>query len=276
MPELPEVEAVVVALRSLVRGTTICRCRVIHTIAVRPSSGRGGSAAAKRLAARLAGQTIQDVERLGKYLLLRLERGFVVMHFRLDGQLVWFPDGTIAGHIDVAIETNRGTLGFVDPRHFGRVLWLEQIADSRGVAELGVDPLSKEFTPTRLLELLSSSKRPLKEFLLAQNKIAGIGNIYSSESLWLARLNPRKRAYRVNAVEGRRLHKAIVEILGRALECCLNPPPDFRNPDWWFQGLDAILQVYGREGLACRRCKEKIRRIEQGGRSTYACLRCQK
>ncbi len=276
MPELPEVEAVAVTLRPLVRGKTIRRCRVIHPTAVRPSSGRGEEMAAQEIATRLRGQKILDVDRLGKYLLLRLDRGFLAMHFRLDGQLVWFRDGIISGHIDVAIETNHGTLGFVDPRHFGRVQWLERISDSSGMGNLGVDPLSKNFTPARLFELLSSSKRPLKEFLLSQNKIAGIGNIYSSESLWRARLDPHRRAHRVSVSEARRLHKAIVDVLRRALECCLDPAPDFRNPDWWFQGLEAILRVYGREGLACRRCKAKIRRIEQGGRSTYACLSCQK
>jgi formamidopyrimidine-DNA glycosylase len=276
MPELPEVEAVAVTLRTLVRGKTIRRCRIIHTVAVRPSSGRGEEMAAREIAKRLRGQKILDVDRLGKYLLLRLGRGFVVMHFRLDGQLVWFRDGKIAGHIDVAIETNRGTLGFVDPRHFGRVQWLERIADAPGIEKLGVDPLSKDFTPERVVELLSSSKRPLKEFLLAQDKIAGIGNIYSSESLWRARLDPRKRAHRVTAAGARRLHKAIVAVLRRALECCLDPAPDFRDPNWWFQGLEEMLQVYDREGLPCRRCKAKVRRIEQGGRSTYACLNCQK
>jgi formamidopyrimidine-DNA glycosylase len=74
----------------------------------------------------------------------------------------------------------------------------------------------------------------------------------------------------------RRLHKAIVSVLARALECCLHPAPDFRDPEWWFQGLERILRVYGREGESCRRCGKLIQRIEQGGRSTYCCLHCQK
>jgi len=276
MPELPEVEAVAVTLRPLVRGKTIRRCRIIHSIAVRPPAGYGEKRAARQIESQLKGRKILEVERLGKYLLLRFERGFVALHFRLDGQLVWFADSKLSGHIDVAFHMDRGTLGFVDRRHFGRVQWLERIADSKGIDQLGVDPLSKEFTVGCLENLLSSSKRPLKEFLLEQDKIAGIGNIYSSESLWRARLDPRRRAYRVTPAEARRLHKAIVDVLRRALECCLDPAPDFRNPDWWFQGLENILRAYDREGLRCRRCKGRIRRIEQGGRSTYACLKCQK
>jgi formamidopyrimidine-DNA glycosylase len=276
MPELPEVEAVAVALRPLVRGTTILRCRVIHPIAVRPTTGRGAKAAARRIVGQLRGRTILNVERRGKYLLLPLDRGIVVMHFRLDGQLVWFDSARIRGHVDVALQTDRGTLGFLDRRHFGRVYWYRGIEDATGVNQLGVDPLAKEFTAACLAGLLSSSRRPLKEFLLDQTRIAGIGNIYSSEALWRARLDPRKPANRVSQRETSRLHNAIVDVLRRALECCLHPAPDFRNPDWWFQGLEAILRVYDREGLACRRCAAKVRRIEQSGRSTYACLRCQR
>jgi formamidopyrimidine-DNA glycosylase len=141
---------------------------------------------------------------------------------------------------------------------------------------LGIDALSRDFTPRRFAELLSRSKRPLKEFLLDQTRVAGIGNIYSCESLWHARLDPRRRANTLKPQEARRLHKAIVSVLARALECCLHPAPDFRNPEWWFEGLEQILRAYGREGQPCRRCGEPIRRIEQGGRSTYCCGRCQK
>jgi formamidopyrimidine-DNA glycosylase len=116
----------------------------------------------------------------------------------------------------------------------------------------------------------------LKEFLLDQARVAGIGNIYSSESLWHARLNPRRRASSLKLEEAVRLHKAIVSVLSRALECCLHPAPDFRDPKWWFQGLERILRVYDREGKPCRRCGHLVQRIAQGGRSTYCCGHCQK
>jgi formamidopyrimidine-DNA glycosylase len=108
-----------------------------------------------------------------------------------------------------------------------------------------------------------------------QTRIAGIGNVYASEALWLARLSPRHRSDRLTPPEIRRLHKAVVSVLARALECCLDPPPDFRNPKWWFPDLSGILRVYGREDRPCARCKSLIRRIEQGGRSTYFCAQCQ-
>ncbi|HEX2710749.1 MAG TPA: DNA-formamidopyrimidine glycosylase [Candidatus Acidoferrales bacterium] len=269
MPELPEVEAIARTLRPLVRGQVIARCRVRHPIAVRPQ----GAAALRR---GVEGQRIMAIERRGKYLLLRLGRGSLVLHFRLDGQLVWFPQRRTAGHIDVALELGNGTLGFVDRRHFGRVHWLARPEDSPGIRRLGVDPLSTEFTPQRLAAVLKRARRPVKLLLMDQARIAGLGNIYSNEALWRARVSPRRRANRLASDEVGRLHKGVVSVLRRALECCLDPAPDFRDAAWWFQGLEEILHVYDREGKACRRCSSRIRRIEQGGRSSYFCPGCQR
>jgi len=179
-------------------------------------------------------------------------------------------------HVDVAFELDNGVLGFADRRHFGRVHIWASADECPGLAILGVDALSRDFTCSRLIDLLAASKRPLKDFLLDQSRVAGIGNIYSCESLWRARLDPCRRAHTLQPQEARRLHKAIVSVLARALECCLHPAPDFRNPEWWFAGLEKILRAYGREGEPCRRCGEPIQRIVQGGRSTYCCGRCQK
>lgn len=276
MPELPEVEAVVKSLRPLVRGRIIRRCRVIHTIAVRPGSGRGAKKAAESLERATRGEKVREVNRRGKYLVLLLNRGAIVMHFRLDGHLLWFDSRKISGHVDVALEFARGTMGFADRRHFGRVKWVESAEEIRGIRTLGLEPFSKDFSAKALAEKLRASRLPLKLFLLDQTKIAGLGNIYSSEAMWLARLDPRRRARRISPSEARRLHKAIVRVLRRALECCLHPAPDFRDANWWFQGLEQILNVYGRKGKTCHRCRQPIRRIEQGGRSPYYCARCQK
>jgi formamidopyrimidine-DNA glycosylase len=276
MPELPEVEAVVRSVRPLVERRKILRCRVIHSIAVRPGSGHSAKKAAELLERKARGAKIRSVDRRGKYLLLILDRGAIVMHFRLDGYLVWFDSHKISGHVDVALQFPHGTLGFADRRHFGRVNWAELPDEMRGIRALGMEPLSKEFTASALAGKLRASRLPLKLFLLDQSKIAGLGNIYSSEAMWLARLNPRRRARGISASEARRLHKAIVRVLRRALECCLHPAPDFRDANWWFQGLERILNVYGREGKNCRRCGQPIRRLEQGGRSTYLCTHCQK
>ena len=279
MPEVPEVEAVVRKLRPLVQRRRIRCVHVFHPIATKPQ-------AASQVARLAQGQRIRAVDRKGKYVLLALDRGQVTMHFKLDGQLLWFAnakellqranqreDGV---HVDVALELDKGVLGFADRRHFGRVHLWESAEDCPGLRVLGIDALSRDFTSSRLAQLLATSKRPLKDFLLDQSRVAGIGNIYSCESLWHARLDPRRRANTLKPKEARRLHKAIVSVLARALECCLHPAPDFRNPEWWFQGLEKILRAYGREGEPCHRCGEPIQRIAQGGRSTYCCGRCQR
>lgn len=279
MPELPEVEAVVRTLRPLVRGRRIRCVHIFHPIAVKPQ-------APSRLVELATGQRIPDVVRKGKYVILVLDRGILTLHFRLDGQLVWFANAAelqkranvaeSGVHVDVAFEFGKGVLGFADRRHFGRVHAWESANDSPGVASLGVDALSRDFTVAEFRRRLAASVRPLKDFLLDQTKVAGLGNIYSCEALWHARLNPRRRAKSLRPQEARRLHKAIVSVLRRALECCLHPAPDFRDSHWWFQGLEKILRAYGREGKPCRRCGALIQRIEQSGRSTFCCLRCQK
>ncbi len=279
MPELPEVEAVAQTLRPLVEGRRIRCVHVLHAIATKPQNP-------PQVARLSEGQQIQSVQRKGKYLWLKLPRGIVTLHFKLDGQLLWFSNAKkmleVANqkesgvHVDVAFELNDGVLGFADGRHFGRVLVYESTEACPALARLGVDAISPNFTPALFIEMLAGSRRPLKEFLLDQSHVAGIGNIYSCESLWHAKLDPRRRANSVKAAEARRLHKAIVSVLARALECCLHPPPDFRDANWWFQGLEKILRAYDREGKPCRRCGNEIKRIAQGGRSTYFCAHCQK
>jgi formamidopyrimidine-DNA glycosylase len=279
MPELPEVEAVAQTLRPLVEHRRIRCVHVLHPIATKPQPP-------SQLARIAEGQRIESVQRKGKYLWLQLKNAIITFHFKLDGQLLWFsnakkmfevanqkPSGV---HIDVAFELDKGVLAFVDDRHFGRVLVWDSAEANPALAQLGVDTISPEFNAKRFVQLLAASKRPLKEFLLDQTHVAGIGNVYSCESLWHARLNPLRPANSVKPEESRRLHKAIVSVLARALECCLHPPPDFCDATWWFQGLEKILRVYDREGTPCRRCGHEIKRIARGGRSTYFCAHCQK
>jgi formamidopyrimidine-DNA glycosylase len=279
MPELPEVEAIAVTLRPFVARRKILAVHVFHPIATQPQSPAQVSRSAHN-------RKIDSVARRGKYLFLALDRGFIEMHFRFDGHLIWFtnakqlldranqkPGGT---HVDVALELDKGVLAFADGRHLGRVHFWEAIVACPGAAKLGVDAMSKKFTQAAFLDLLKKSRRPLKEFLLDQSRIAGVGNIYSAEALWHARLDPRRRTDSLTRTEGRRLHKGIVSVLRRALECCLHPAPDFRDPDWCFQGIDAILRVYDREGEPCCRDGHPIQRLAQGGRSTYFCAYCQK
>ncbi len=278
MPELPEVEAVAQTLRPLVRGRKIRCIHLFHAILIQPQT-------VVQFTRMVQGARIEEVFRRGKYLFLKFDRGLMEIHFRFDGQLLWFSnarqllkrangkaDGT---HVDLAFELNSGILGVVDPRHLARVHAWPSESECRPLKTLGTDALSNEFTQPALRLALSKSKRPLKKFLLDQTRFAGIGNIYACESLWHARLDPRRRADSLTPAETEKLYKAIVSVLHRALECCLDPAPEFHDPHWWFQGLERVLRVYQREGSPCRRCGEPILRVKQDGRSTYCCLQCQ-
>jgi formamidopyrimidine-DNA glycosylase len=174
------------ALRPLVEGAKILRCSVMHPIVGHRNSRESRKPGAARLENNLPGMQIHGVERRGKYLILALAHGAVVLHFRLDEHLIWFDSRETSSHVDVAFETDGGTLGFVDPRHLGRVqfvTWLEEIP---GIGGLGVDALSRGFLVAHFAQLLATSRKPLKDFLMDQRQIAGIGNIYSSEARWRA------------------------------------------------------------------------------------------
>src|SRR5271168_4198863 len=172
MPELPEVEAVARTLRALVERQKIRCVHVLHAIATKPQNP-------SLLARSAEGQRIQSVQRKGKYLWLQLERGIVTLHFKLDGQLLWFSNAKkmldVANiqesgvHVDVAFELDKGVLGFADGRHFGRVLAYESEESCPALARLGADAISRDFTAAHFAKLLAGSRRPLKEFLLDQS-----------------------------------------------------------------------------------------------------------
>lgn len=160
MPELPEVEAVVRTLRPLVQGRRIRCVHVFHPIATKPQ-------AASSVASFALARRIRNVERRGKYVLLDLDRGLVTMHFRLDGQLLWFSNSKEllaranqsenGVHVDLAFELDKGVLGFADGRHFWRVHAWESAEECPGLGALGIDALSREFTFTEFAKLLAAS-----------------------------------------------------------------------------------------------------------------------
>jgi len=281
MPELPEVEAIAVSLRPHVTKRKIRSVEVFHPIAVLPQS-------AAHVSKLLTGRRIESVQRKGKYLFLVLNnRAAIEMHFRFDGHLICFANAKDVNaranqktddgvHVDVAIELDKGVLAFADGRHLGRVHAWKSLEDCPPYNELGIDAMSPEFTAKTFAGLVSKSRRPLKEFLLDQSRIACVGNIYSCEALWHARISPFRLATSLKPNEARNLHKAIISVLRRALQLCLHPAPDFTDANWWFQGIEGILRVYQREGEPCKRDGHPIQRTTKGNRSTYFCAHCQK
>lgn len=284
MPELPEVESIAISLRPLVARRKIRSVEILHPIATLPQTPT-------HVAKLLTNRRITSVQRKGKYLFLLLDnKAAIEIHFRFDGHLILFPnakdlaarankkssDKNNVVHVDIALELDKSVIAFADGRHLGRVHAWESLESCPPYNALGVDAFSPEFTAKSFTQLLKQSRRPLKEFLLDQSRIAGVGNIYSCEALWHAKLSPFRLANSLRPNESRNLHKAIVSVLRRALECCLNPPPNFSDAGWWFQGIEDILRVYQREGEPCRRDGHPIQRTTKGNRSTYFCAHCQK
>lgn len=255
MPELPEVETTVRALRPRVEGRTLLAVRALDP-ALAPLSE-----------ALPLPQEVQGLERRGKYILFRLESGLLVLHLRMSGRLLWQEKGPPPPHTRLVLEFPQGELLFVDVRRLGTVEVASEFA-----AELGPDALGDlSFLPTAL----AKSRAPIKIWLLDQRNIAGIGNIYAAEILFRAGIDPRRPARSLRPQEVERLKTAIQEVLKEAIAALGTTLADraYRTPEG--EAGDYDPWVYGREGLPCKVCGTPIERIELGGRGTYFCPRCQ-
>jgi formamidopyrimidine-DNA glycosylase len=293
VPELPEVETIVRRLARRLPGRTIVRADVR-----RPNVVRGSP---RRLEKALEGATIASVTRRGKFLVFRLADGRVWWsHLRMTGQ--WRVErpgrggarrsgrGRVARerpaveddpYARAVFDLDDGSrLTFVDVRTLGEMEVLSARGWARREAAMGIEPLEPSFTPEVLAGLLDRSRRQVKEFLLDQSKVAGIGNIYASEALWRARISPRRRARNVGAVRADALHRAIVDVLTEAIRkagtTLGESTQDYVDTDGVPGGFAEFLAVYDREGEPCRRCGTAIKRIVQGQRSTYYCPSCQR
>ncbi len=261
MPELPDVEAVVRMLRRRVVGGRIERVRILDHAVVR-------SPTASAFVRRLRGRVIQRVYRRGKYLLLSLGRGTTVVgHLRMTGDLIVVPrDSPIQRHTRLVIGLDGKDIRFVDPRRFGHVdlVATHALSSFEGLRDLGVEPLSSAFTQELLQDFVRARRGSLKAFLLRQNLVAGVGNIYADEILFQARLRPDRRTGSLRASEVRRLHQAIRSALRRGIEASSG-----------HGGVAGdLVDVRVRDGT-CPRGHRGLRTVSVGGRTSYFCPRCQ-
>jgi formamidopyrimidine-DNA glycosylase len=281
MPELPEVETVARDLRGLILGTGIvdARCDWPRTLRTHPPDA---------FAAALRGRTIEGIGRRAKELLVELSGGLIMtIHLKMTGQLFVTPsDAPADGHVHLVLDLADGRqLRFRDIRKFGRVgLYRrdeatgEALVEGSGAAVFGghgPEPLGDGLTVSRFRELLRARHGRLKPLLMDQTFLAGIGNIYADEALWRARLHPLRGAASLRPDEERRLHAAIREILGEAVERRGSSVDDYTAP-----GGDGTmqerLQVYQRTGAPGPRGPRPIRRIVVSGRATHFCSWCQR
>jgi len=276
MPELPEVETVRRTVEPLVVGR-----RVLAVATSGKALRLGRPVDTRGLRRTLTGRVIRAVERRGKYLLLSTDGdGMVVVHLGMTGHLTVAQRGAPARphtHVTIALEGGR-ELRFVDARRFGFVAPVARarLARMPELAVLGIEPLSPELTDDALAALARGVRTSTKAFLLDQGRIAGIGNIYACEALWLARISPRMQAGRMSRGDVARLRAAIVAVLELGLSNRGTTFSDFVDADGREGENVDYLQVYLREGEPClNKCSNKIRRITQNGRSTFFCPACQ-
>lgn len=270
MPELPEVEVTRRGFADRIAG-----CRIERAELGKPLRWPLGCAVEQ-----LAGQDVERVDRRGKYLLIHLTQGLLLLHLGMSGSVRFaaaLPDRGAHDHFDLV--TSGGTLRLHDPRRFGAVVYARALDDPRAVkllGRLGVEPLGGDFDPGAFHAALRLRRSPIKQILLAGDLVVGVGNIYASEALFMAGIRPTLRGDRLSKPRAALLHGAIQAVLRRALALGGSSLRDFSGADGqsgYFQ-MDAM--VYGREAQPCRVCATPIRQIRQGQRSTFFCPVCQK
>lgn len=301
MPELPEVEHVVRALRRVVIGRRIVATEITLAKLIAPTS----PSTFKR---KIKGPRVDAVNRRGKFILIELapnralphsrasdtsggrecqkparKQGLVlIVHLRMSGKFFYqSPDDPLPKHARAIFYLdNDRRLVFSDQRKFGvmKLVARSQLTKTKGISELAPEPFSDDFNVGYLKGTLARSRRSLKTLLLDQTRVLGLGNIYAAEALFRAGINPFKIAAQLSAKRVARLHAEILEVLRDAISDSSTSRIDLERPDGFSYGevFERFWQVYEREGEHCVKCGARIRRVVHGARSTYWCPKCQR
>lgn len=270
MPELPEVEVTRRSFESRIAGA-----RIVGASLGKPLRWPLGCSPES-----LAGRQVLGVDRRGKYLILRLDRGVLLLHLGMSGSLSFahtLPAKGPHDHFDLL--TNAGELRLHDPRRFGAVVWApDEHAPVlvKLLGGLGMEPLSDEFTLAAFMAGLKASRAPIKQLLLAGKLVVGVGNIYASEALFLARIRPTTPSQRIGPARAERLHSAIRSVLAQAVQAGGSTLRNFQAADGRSGHFQHSAHVYGREGAPCHTCSTPIAMIRQGQRSSFFCPACQR
>ena len=270
MPELPEVEVTRRSFADRIAGARVDAVRsgkpLRWPLGIDPQA--------------LVGRTVRGVRRRGKWLLMDLDHGLLLLHLGMSGSLNFAAKQPAAGlHDHFDLVTAHGTLRLNDPRRFGAVVYAPREDSPEGtklLGRLGVEPLSDDFDEKEFHAALKKRNAAIKQVLLAGDVVVGVGNIYASEALFLAGIRPTLSASRISRPRAAKLRHAIRDVLTRAVDRGGSTLRDFSNA-WGEEGyfqLEAM--VYDRAGEPCRVCSRPIKSIRQGQRATYYCPNCQK
>jgi len=273
MPELPEVETVARGLREALPGRRILAVRLGKTDFIDDPSA---------MELRLPGSTVLQIRRLGKNLVVDLQSGdgvaeslSLLIHLGMTGQIsILSPEAPVPKHTHVFLSLDDGReLRYTDVRRFGRMAILSNDEQERELGGLGLEPL--EISLEEFRARIGSRKTQIKALLLNQSVMRGIGNIYADESLWRAKIHPRKMGLKLAAEELKRLHRAVQEILREAIRLRGSSISDYVDSDGRKGEYQLRHRVYQRDGKKCSRCGSVIRHAIVAGRSSHFCPRCQ-
>jgi formamidopyrimidine-DNA glycosylase len=285
MPELPEVETVVRDLRAKIIGYKIVDFWTEWEKSIKSPLSK--------FKKEIVGNKIEKVERRGKNILVYLEKKWVILiHLKMTGHLLfkntktrknkYFQD-KVNQYIRHIWYLNKGkekvTLEFSDMRKFAKIRLIkeDEIKKDLDLSRLGVEPLEKEFTIDFFQNIIKNKvKRNIKVLIMDQSLIVGVGNIYASEALFQAKINPNRKAGSLNIKEISNLYQAIVEILKKAIKMRGTTDSDYRDSSGAPGGYQKVLKVYNREGEKCFRCDGIVKKNKIGQRGTFWCEQCQK
>lgn len=270
MPELPEVETTRRGIEPHLLG------RRVEQLLVRERRLRWPIP--EDLDVRLAGQRIEAVERRAKYLLIRVECGSLIVHLGMSGSLRLVDDDAPVGkhdHVDLLLDSGK-RLRYCDPRRFGAWLWSEDPLGHDLLARLGPEPLGEAFDGERLFQLSRGRSMAVKPFIMDNAVVVGVGNIYASEALFAAGIDPRRPAGAISRARYDRLAAEIRRVLAHAIERGGTTLRDFVGGDGKPGYFQQELFVYGRGGEFCRLCGATLREVRLGQRASVYCGRCQR
>lgn len=270
MPELPEVETIVRDLQRLVLSAVIADADILKADLIDGDT--------KAFISGVRGREIRNVSRRAKNIVIDLGNPFLLINLGMTGRvLVVDPASALPQHLGVRFDLADGRrILYQDVRRFGR-LWVGgREAWSKREAAFGVEPLSADFTPERLRAMAARSRVAVKPWLMDQARVVGVGNIYASEALFRAGIDPRKPANRLTKPNAVRLTESVRAVLQEAIDFRGTTLLDYRDAAGESGAFSTRLRVYDRAGEPCVTCSTPIKRIVQGGRSTFYCSRCQK
>ncbi|AOE82767.1 bifunctional DNA-formamidopyrimidine glycosylase/DNA-(apurinic or apyrimidinic site) lyase [Pseudomonas sp. TCU-HL1] len=270
MPELPEVETTRRGIAPFLEGQRVSRVIVRERRLRWPIP--------EDLDVRLSGQRILHVERRAKYLLLGAEAGTLISHLGMSGSLrLVEADLAAAKHEHVDIELESGlALRYTDPRRFGALLWSDDPLNHELLRHLGPEPLTDLFDGERLFQLSRGRSMAVKPFIMDNAVVVGVGNIYASEALFAAGIDPRREAGSISRARYLALAMEIKRILAQAIECGGTTLRDFVGGDGKPGYFQQELFVYGRGGEFCKHCGSTLREVRLGQRASVYCPRCQR